>query len=1062
MPGLSLVKKTKILIPRRRPDFLRRQRLIDFLHSRIDRRLLLVSAPAGYGKTTLLVDFANDTDLPVCWYSLDSGAQDPRTFLEHFIACIQQRFPEFGSRTVEMLDSLTDMTEAGLNPVLVSLVNEILDEIPEYFAIVLDDFHLVEQNSAITRFITRFLEDAPENCCLIVAGRTVPGRLPIVTLASKQQVAGLGSNDLRFTPDEIQALVRQVYDVELSAEDAHALAQDTEGWITGILLSTHRLWQGLLEGLIRARGTMTVYDYLANEVFNQQDPKVQEFLLGSSILDDMTPELCDAVLETNNSWAMLNLLEERNLFLNRLGADGQWYRYHRLFQGYLVSRLQREEPGRFAELHRRAAAYWEGKNDLPQAISHLLSAGDYPAAADRMERIASTMIASGRHMGLMQWYETLPADVSRQHPWLLVHCAKAYAQYGQPDMALSLLDTAENAFRQSLDTKGTVQVSVQRGTIFRLQGRYKEGAEQCARAAMLASQVDAPTVAELERCWGICLGQLGQLQAGVEHLQRALQLHLLSGSEFNAALARTDLAAFLERMGQLDEALAQLEKSAAVLQRARNPSELANTLNSMGVIYYFRGEYARARETLQHALQAAHDAGSGRWTAYILAGLGDIERDSGNAAEALDHYQKALALLDEKQEGFLTMYIHAAQAELHAALGEPLWAQDLARQARELAEAHRSSYEQGLAGIATGLARLPRDATQAVQELQRAADLLKENGAMRDMTRAVFLLAAALEQAGAHEKALTRLEEALTLATKLGYRTALRALAGWAKPLLTRAAQSGMDVADILQGAAPPAPASAEAGETPPAETHTIRLLGLGGSRVEMDGEAVLTKWSKARELIFLLATENEGRGVLRDDIYQALWPGDSEHKSYGNLYTLVYRVRRFLTNDCVQYEDNVYRFAPAGGYTCDVTEFQALIAKAQAAHDPAEALMWYEKAVALYKGDFLEDIATEWTLHQQTALRDLFLMAIARVANHYWQMGNHEMTIALTHRWLEEDPTDEAAHRLLMRCFAAQGNIGAVRRQYQLCERILAQELQVEPDEETRELYASLTAPGE
>lgn len=1061
MPGLSLVKRTKILIPRRRPEFLRRQRLIDFLHSRIDRRLLLVSAPAGYGKTTLLVDFANDTDFPVCWYSLDSGAQEPRTFLEHFIACIQHRFPEFGSRTVEMLDNLTEMGEAGLDPILVSLVNEILDEIPEYFAVVLDDFHLVEQSTGVTRFITRFLEDAPENCCLILAGRTVPGRLPIVALAAKQQVAGLGSNDLRFTAEEIQTLIQQMYDVQISDEDARALAQDTEGWITGILLSTHQLWQGLMGGLIRGRGTMTVYDYLASEVFSKQDPKIQEFLLGTSILDDMTPELCDAVLGTNNSWAVLNLLEERNLFLNRLGTEGNWYRYHRLFQGYLASRFQREEPARYAELHRRAAAYWESQNDLPQAISHLLSANEYATAADRMERIASAMIASGRHVGLIQWYETLPSEVGQARPWLLVHTAKGYAQYGQTDMALSLLDTAESRFRQAADIKGTVQVAVQRGTIFRLQGRYKDGAEECARAAMLASHVDTPTIAELERCWGICLAQMGRLQEGVEHLERALQLHLLSGGEFNAALARTDLGAFLERMGRLEDALVHFEKSAVVLQRVRNPGELANTLNSMGVIYYYRGEYPRARETLQQALQAAHDAGSGRWTAYILTGLGDIERDCGNFTEALDHYQKALTLLDAKQEGFLTMYIRAAQAELYAALGEPLRAQDLARQARELAEAHHSSYEQGIAGVAAGLAWMDRDASQAAQELRSAVEILKGSGAMRDMTRAVFLLAAALERTGSHEQALARLEEALTLASRLGYRPALQALSHWAEPLLRRAARTGMDVADMLQEAAP-APES-PAAETPaPTETHTIRLFGLGGSRIEMDGEAVLVKWSKARELIFLLATENEGRGMLRDDIYQALWPGDSEHKSYGNLHTLVYRVRRFLTDDCVQYEDNVYRFAPAGGYTCDVSEFQALIAKAQAAEDPNEALGWYEKAVALYKGDFLEDIAAEWTMRLQTALRDMFLMAIARVANHYWHAGNCEMTIALTHRWLEEDPTDEAAHRLLMRCFAAQGNLGAVKRQYQLCERILAQELQVEPAEETRALYARLTAAGE
>jgi LuxR family maltose regulon positive regulatory protein len=1057
MPGLSLVKKTKIAIPRRRPDFLRRQRLVDFLHARIDRRLLLVSAPAGYGKTTLLVDFATDTDVPVCWYSLDSTAQESRVFLEHFIACIQQRFPDFGQQTIQALDNVLEFTDEGLNPVLVSLVNEILDGIPEYFAIILDDFHLVEQSQTVARFVTRFLEDAPENCCLIVAGRTVPGRLPIVALASKQQVAGLGSNDLRFTADEVETLIRQMYAVDLSPEDAQALAQDSEGWITGILLSTHSLWQGLLKGMIRAKGAMTVYDYLASEVFNQQDPQVQEFLLGTSILEDMSPELCDAVLGIDSSWTMLNLLEERNLFLNRMGSEGQWYRYHRLFQGYLVSRMRRENPQRFAALHRRAAAYWEDKGDLTQAISHLLMAGEYDEAAARMVRIAAKLFISGQHMLLVQWHEALPESIAAKHPSLLVVFAKTYAQQGQEDLALSLLDRAHELFQTSTDASGMAQTAVQKATVFRIRGRYQEASDLCGQTALLIPRTEIPTAADNHRCWGISLGQSGSLADAVGHLQEALAQYQSLGRDFSAAQVQIDLGAFLERMGRFEEALAHFEKAVEVFRRVRNPSELANALNSVGVIYYYRGEHSRAHDTLLQALQAAQQAGSGRWTAYILAGLGDVERDLGHISEALDHYGKAISLLDENREGFLSVYIRASQAELYAAQGEPLLAHDLARQAMELASSHKSSYEEGLARIALGLASLESEPARAAQECEQAVEQLKRNGAMRDMTRALFLLSAALYRIDSRDQALARLQETLALADKLGYRNALRPLGRWAEPLLAEAAHSGLGIADLI--AQPAGDGTAVVPEPPDtAPRHSIRLQALGASRIEMDGEALLGNWGKARELVFLLATENQGRGMMRDEIYQALWPDVPSPKAYSNLHTLVYRVRRFLPPNGVQFEDNVYRLSPRGGFAYDVAEFQRLAAEAQAADNEKEAITCCQKAIALYQGDFLKDLLTEWSFRLQRTLRDLFLVAISRVANYYWQSGKTEMVVALVRRWLDEEPSDEAAHRLLMRCFADQGNISAVRRQFRQCEEILARDLQVAPDDETLALYLKLT----
>jgi DNA-binding SARP family transcriptional activator len=481
----------------------------------------------------------------------------------------------------------------------------------------------------------------------------------------------------------------------------------------------------------------------------------------------------------------------------------------------------------------------------------------------------------------------------------------------------------------------------------------------------------------------------------------------------------------------------------------------------VGVIYY-RGEYGRARETLLQALQAAQQAGSGRWTAYVLAGLGDVERDESHVSEALDHYGKALSLLDEKREGFLSVYIRAAQAELHAAQDEPLRALDLARQALELASSHQSPYEEGLAGIALGLALLEKEPERAVQALEQAAALLQRNGAMREMTRAAFLLSAALYRIGSRDQAAARLGEALTLADKLGYRNALHALSRWAQPLLAHAAQGGLEIADFSAGTARAEPS----GAATPADSvrpYFIALQGLGGSRVELDGETLLAKWAKARELIFLLATENQGRGMMRDDIFQALWPNVPSPKAYSNLHTLVYRVRRFVRQDCISFEDNVYRFAPPGGFAYDVADFQRSMAQGQEAKTEEEAIASYQNAIALYQGDFLKDLLAEWSFNLQRAFRDMFLIAIGRVADSYWKAGGTDMAMALAHRWLDEEPDDEAAHRLLMRCFAAQGNIPAVRRQFQQCGQALARDLQVEPDEETRTLYLSLTgeSPG-
>src|SRR5512137_2040563 len=223
---------TKLIIPKRAPGVIHRVRLIDYVHENLGRKLLLVTAPAGYGKTTLLADFANDTEFPVCWYTLDEGDRDPGTFLSYLIAALRQKFPQFGERS----QPLADHGPASAHAVAAALVADMVDAIPDYFVLVLDDWHLVGEEPPIIELLDQLLRYLPEHAHIIVAGRTLL-RGPLVRLAAQGAVAGLGPADLRFTASEVREVLAAKYGLTVSEEQAWRLAEEAEGWITAILLS---------------------------------------------------------------------------------------------------------------------------------------------------------------------------------------------------------------------------------------------------------------------------------------------------------------------------------------------------------------------------------------------------------------------------------------------------------------------------------------------------------------------------------------------------------------------------------------------------------------------------------------------------------------------------------------------------------------------------------------------------------------------------------------------------------------------------------------------------------
>jgi LuxR family transcriptional regulator, maltose regulon positive regulatory protein len=321
------VTRTKCIVPRRRPDLLSRPRLVDILTDLLDNRLTIIAAPAGYGKTSLLVDIANQTNMPFCWYSIDSLDRDFKRFATYFIASINQQFPDFGKQSSIFLQNISQVDQ-DLNQLVTSLVNEAYETIREHFVIVLDDYHFVDNREEINQFIDRFIQEVDENCHLVIASRNLLTLSDLPLMVARSQVGGLGFDDLAFQAEEIRALIDKNYQVKISDTTAADLVQETEGWITGLLLSTQVKWQGLNDRLRLARvSPVGLYEYLAQQVLDQQTPELRDFLLQTSVMDEFDAELCEMVFgppePEKTPWAsLMDLVLRNNLFVLPVGEKG--------------------------------------------------------------------------------------------------------------------------------------------------------------------------------------------------------------------------------------------------------------------------------------------------------------------------------------------------------------------------------------------------------------------------------------------------------------------------------------------------------------------------------------------------------------------------------------------------------------------------------------------------------------------------------------------------------------------------------------------------------------------
>ena len=876
MSGQDVLLATKLHVPRPQPGFVPRPRLVEALGEGLARGRVLVCAPAGFGKTALLADWARGGGRPVAWLGLDGGDSDPARFWRYAVAALDRARPGLAGR----VGPLPPPSFEGL---VTALINELAaDPGPDEVLLVLDDYHLVD-SGPVHESVAFLLENLPPGLRVVVSSRADPP-LPLARLRARGQLAELRAADLRFTSEEAGALLGEAAGPGLPGTAVTALVARTEGWAAGLQLAALSL-QGHTDaaGFVAAfsGSHRFVLDYLADEILDGQAGPVRAFLLETSVLERLSGELCDAVTGRAGSQAMLQDIERAGLFLVPLDEVRGWWRYHQLFADLLRTRLQAEHPGRVQALHRAAAAWCDEHDLADDAVRHALAAGDAAWAARLVERNVEALLGRSEGATLRRWLSALPAESVRDRPRLCLAQAYGAAQSFRLEALEALLDDAERAYAVSGDepyepSLGRPQgdsvlanvpagIAFLRASLARLRGN-----------AALAADYDRQALAQLGEDdwllrsfvrWNLAVVDWlhGRLAPAERGLAEVLAERRAAGEAFGGFLpmrARHDLGEVQRAQGNLDAAAATHRQALDTAGESSQAALMGPAHVGLAQVLYERNELAAA---LDHATRGVTLCQQLAFTAALATGLAVVARirhAQGDAAGAREAMGEAGRIELSPQVITLFNPVPSQRARLLLAQGDVRAAAQWTT-AAGLSPDDEPHYPQEPAYLVLARVLLAHnDPVPALTLLQRLLDAAASQGRTGSIIEIQALRALALAAHGDHASALGALAEALTLACRHGY---VRVLADEGAPMRAllaqlSAARRGQQhaarridpgyLAALLRacGQADAAPAPRRAAAAPPGlaepltdrELDVLRLIAAGKSNQRIAHDLVV------------------------------------------------------------------------------------------------------------------------------------------------------------------------------------------------------------------------------
>jgi LuxR family maltose regulon positive regulatory protein len=791
---------TKLFAPPPRPQLVLRARLIEQLNKGLlsNCKLNLISAPAGFGKTTLVSTWIAHCRRPAAWLSLDEGDNDPARFISYLIAALQTIQAGIGEG---LLAALQSHQPPAIESILTFLLNEIT-RLPDNFILVMDDYHVIDSKS-VDEVLTFLLEHQPPNMRLVIVTREDPN-VPLARLRARGQLVELRAADLRFTPAEAAEFLNQMMELDLSDGDIDALEARTEGWIAGLQMAALSM-QGR-EDIPRFVQAFTgshrfVVDYLVEEVLQRQPEQIRSFLMQTAILDRLCAPLCNVVTEREDGREMLDTLERSNLFLIPLDDQRQWYRYHHLFAEVLQSYLRQEQPERVSILHQRASAWYEQNGSQSDAIRHALAAKDFDHAAELIEQIWRVMDLNYQYTIWLGWVKALPENVIRARPVISVGYAWSLLGIGELEASEFRLRDAErwleprekeagdspaHSFPERIQSMVYVDevefrllpASISAARAYRALALGDiSGTKMYARQTLaLVPEDTSPHRTQATALLGLAEYASGDLQTAEQELLK-FQAMMWQVNDIASAIGITFALANIKLVqGRLREAVSAYQQS---LQLAANRGApffigVSDLYRGLSGLLCEQNDLEAAAQCLVTAQQMGEQGATTGWPQRLYIAQARLKESQGDLAESL-------VLLEEAERQYVRNPLPDAPV---AALKARTWV----RQGR-LTEAFSWAREQNLSPDDTPsylrefehltlarvlIARYRSD--RAEDDLQASLGLLirllqaaEEGGRNGSVIEILILQSLAYQAQGDQPRALASLERALTLAELEGY-----------------------------------------------------------------------------------------------------------------------------------------------------------------------------------------------------------------------------------------------------------------------------------------------------
>jgi LuxR family transcriptional regulator, maltose regulon positive regulatory protein len=846
--------RTKLVAPRVRSAMVERSRLTEALDRARDSALVLVSAPAGFGKTTLLAVALRDRTGagPLAWVSLDARDGEPSRFWTYVLHALDAAVPGCATAALARLES----GQGRLEDVVTTLVNELSVQVDEV-TLVLDDYHLADTHE-VSESVSLLLAHQPPQLHVVISTRADPA-LPLPRLRVRGELVEIRAADLRFTAAEAGSYLNTVHELGLSAGDVEALESRTEGWVAALqlaALSLHGRADTSTFIASFAGDDRYVVDYLVDEVLDQQPAALRRFLLDTSVLDRLCGALCDAVTGGAEGRATLETLERRNLLLVALDDHRDWYRYHHLFADVLHARLLAERPEDIPGLHQRASEWYDDRGDVEPAVRHAFAAGDLDRAADLIERAATTLRRDRAEATLAGWIEQLPEAMLARRPVLAsvyVGALMAANLFDGVDLRLDAVEAGLAAPPDTLVIRDRAEwerlpalVATQRAALALVAGDLEATIAHAEAALARAAPHDELTAASASALKGLASWASGDLAAARSSYTSARDGLVAAGHVSDALGSTVTLVDLDVQQGDLDGAR-RAAQHALDLAGAGEGQPLvrgtADMLTALARVEWERGDTSAALDLLHRSADLGEGAGlpqqAYRWRVAMA-----------HVREAQGDLRSADALLAEAERVYNTDFspdvrpVPATRARLHVRTGDLAAARRWARAAGVSPDDEPTYLREHEHVTLARLLLADHDVSTAGPLLRRLHEAAAAGGRTAVVIETLVLRALAVDLTGSVEEAVALLEEAAALARPRG----------WTRPFLGE----GPRLTELLRltgGGSTTFPLDA---------TLTASHADAAASRAGAPEPLVVPLSSRELDVLRLLASDLDGPAIAR------------------------------------------------------------------------------------------------------------------------------------------------------------------------------------------------------